>query len=277
MKNITDDDLTLLYYGEHNDPGLAARVAASVELSTRFDALCTELQAVDVLVPPERGDDFGAEVWRRISPRLATGQDQPVSRWKALLPSLRQPRFSFAGAFSIAMVVTLAFFLGRQGGQPGEALQLESSAGPALVLADIDAGRLLTRSVSSHLEEVNLVFTQFANTPQSSETRSSEAQASETQSSDNEARRATDMLVANRLYRQAAVAKGDLKLAAFLAQLEPVLIELAYEAHKTSATTRDRMQQEIRNSLLFRVRVMNKQLNHSQIPHSQIPNSQIST
>jgi hypothetical protein len=50
-------------------------------------------------------------------------------------------------------------------------------------------------------------------------------------------------------------------LAAFLAELEPLLIELAHEAHKTSPATRDRMQQEVRDSLLFRVRIMNKQLN----------------
>ena len=33
MKTITNDDLVLLYYGENDDPGLAAKVAASPELS----------------------------------------------------------------------------------------------------------------------------------------------------------------------------------------------------------------------------------------------------
>jgi hypothetical protein len=75
--------------------------------------------------------------------------------------------------------------------------------------------------------------------------------------------RATDLLVANRLYRQAAVSRGNQQLAAFLSELEPLLIELAYEAHKTSPATRDRMQKEVRNKLLFRVRIMNRQLNNS--------------
>jgi hypothetical protein len=73
------------------------------------------------------------------------------------------------------------------------------------------------------------------------------------------------MLLANRLYRQAAAARGDTKLAAFLADLEPLLIEMAYEAQSGSPQSRERMQKEIREGLLFRLRVMESQLNKSEI------------
>jgi len=73
------------------------------------------------------------------------------------------------------------------------------------------------------------------------------------------------MLVANRLYRQAAASQGNHKLAVFLAELEPLLIELAYEAQSGSPATRERMQKEVRNGLLFRVRIMNNQLNKPEI------------
>ena len=36
MKHMTDDELILLYYGEHENPELAAEVARSPELSRRF-------------------------------------------------------------------------------------------------------------------------------------------------------------------------------------------------------------------------------------------------
>ena len=85
------------------------------------------------------------------------------------------------------------------------------------------------------------------------------------QASATEAAYATDMLVANRLYRQAAFSRGNHKLAAFLADLEPLLIEMAHGAQSDSAATRERMQQEIRDGLLFRVRVMNKQLNKPEV------------
>ena len=150
----------------------------------------------------------------------------------------------------MVLVAVLAFTLGRNGGEeinmaPGNVLD-----GTAVALAGIDSKRLLTHSVSGHLEQVNLVLTQFAN--------ASDASASE-------AEYATDMLVANRLYRNAAVSQGNHKLAAFLAELEPLLIEMAHEAQSGSPATRERMQQEVRDGLLFRVRVMNKQLNKPEI------------
>ena len=250
MRHITDEDLTLLYYGEHDDPALAVNVAESEALSARYDALCDELKLADAYQPPQRGDDYGAEVWQRISSHLGEDDSKTTGRISAWLPSLVQPRFSLAGALSIVLVATLAFMLGRNGGQ-------EISNGPttlpgagSVTLANIDSSRLLTHSVSAHLEQVNLVLTQFVNT-------------SETSSNDTEY--ATDMLVANRLYRQAATSEGNHKLAAFLADLEPLLIELAYQAQSGSPATRERMQKEVKDGLLFRVRVMNKQLNKPEV------------
>lgn len=246
MKKISDDDLTLLYYGEHDDPSLAARVAGSEELSARFEALGEELARMESLTPPERGDDYGAEVWRRISPKLA-GDPQPSGRqW---FTGLKAPRFSLAGAFSIALVFAVAYFLGREGAQTGIA-PAGPDAPPAIVLNNLDSTQLLTTSVANHLEQLNVTFTQFAN---SSGLPSDMAE------------QATDMLLANRLYRQAAEARGDRQLAAFLGELEPLLIELAHEAYKNSPATQNRMQQELKDSLLFRIRVMNKQLSESQI------------
>ena len=251
MKHITDEDLTLLYYGEHEDPALAVTVAKSEELSARYDALCAELKLADAYQPPQRGDDYGAEVWQRISSRLDAEDIRSTGRLGGWVASLVQPRFSLAGALSIALVAVLAFTLGRNGGQ--EVINDPSAptgAPPAMAMADNDSGRHLTHTVSAHLEQVNLVLTQFVNTSETSA---------------NQTEYATDMLVANRLYRQAAVQQGNHKLAAFLADLEPLLIELAYQAQSGSPATRERMQQEVKDGLLFRVRVMNKQLNKSEI------------
>ena len=70
MKPISDDDLVLLYYGEHEDPGLAARVAGDENLSRRFDAIGTELGQLDRYAPPPRDEDYGAATWQAISARL---------------------------------------------------------------------------------------------------------------------------------------------------------------------------------------------------------------
>ena len=250
MKIITDEDLTLLYYGEHEDPALALTVAESAELSARYDALCAELKLADAYQPPQRGDDYGAEVWQRISSQLGTAEKNPVSRLSAWFASILRPRFSLAGALSIVLVAALAFMLGRNGAQDiGNDATSPAGLTPTRV-AGIDSDRLLSRSVAAHLEQVNIVLTQFVNT---------------NETSSNETEHATDMLVANRLYRQAAEAQGNQKLASFLADLEPLLIELAYQAQSGSPATRERMQQEVRDGLLFRVRVMNNQLNKPEI------------
>lgn len=250
MRNITDDDLTLLFYGEHDDPDLAVKVAESTELSARFDALGAELRLADNFVPPHRGDDYGAEVWQQISPQLGSDRPESISRVKALLTSISQPRFSLAGALSMVVVAVLAFTLGRDGVQNPLIDTLNPLDSPVIAIAEIDAKRLLTHSVSGHLEQVDRVLTQFVN--------SSESSAAE-------AEYATDMLVANRLYRRAAVSQGKHELATFLAGLEPLLIELAYEAQAGSQLTRERMQQEVKRGLLFRVRVINEQLKKPRI------------
>jgi hypothetical protein len=250
MKHITDDDLTLLFYGEHDDPALAGMVAESTELSARFDVLSAELKLADNFVPPHRGEAYGADVWQKISSQLNGDSAKLTGRIKSWLNAVSQPRFSLAGALSFVLVAALAFTLGRKGGQgpmtdPGVPMDT-----PAIAMTGLDAKRLLSHSVSSHLEQVNVVLTQFANSSESSA---------------NEAGYATNMLVANRLYRQAAVAQGKHQLAAFLADLEPLLIEMAYEAQSGSSATRERMQQEVRNGLLFRIRVINKQLKKPEV------------
>lgn len=250
MKKITDDDLTLLYYGEHDDPSLAASVAESPELSARYDALCQELQLADAYVPPQRSDEYGSEVWQHIAPQLDDASGQHPGRFKTFLSSFAQPRFSVAGALSMMVVVVLALTLGRNGSQENIPATGNPAGHAALAQVEIDSQRLLSYSVSTHLDEVNLVLTQFANSAEPDP---------------NEAGYATDMLVANRLYRQAAVAQGDHKLAAFLAELEPLLIEMAYQAQSGSPATRKRMQREVKDGLLFRIRVMNRKLNKTEI------------
>jgi hypothetical protein len=247
MNRITEEDLTLLYYGEHKDPGLATRVAGSKELSARFDALSTELQLVDAYQPPERGENYGAEVWQRIAPHLQAGVTAESKRSGSWWRGLLQPRFSLAGLFGVVLVAVLAFLLGQSGNL---AVPRGADTVPVAEFAAVDSARLLSASVAGHLDQLNVMLTGFAH--------------GEGQSSD-EAEWAMNMLVANRLYRQTASATGNRRLAGFLSGIEPLLIELAYEAHTASQSARERMQQEVRDDLLFKIRVMNNQLKNRQI------------
>lgn len=253
MKNITEDDLILLYYGEHEDSDLATTVAESEHLSARFEQLSAELKLADGFVVPQRGDHYGSEVWQRIAPQLDSTTNPDHGRLKSWWSGLSRPNVSLAGAVTLALVATLAFMLGRNGGHEDRvdplAGQDNTVAPPAIMVADINSRQLLTHSVSGHLDQVNLMLTQFANSSVSLADESSNA---------------TDVLVANRLYRQAAMNQGNKQLAALLSELEPLLIEMAYEAQQSSPATRERMQEEVKSGLLFKVRVMNNQLRKSQ-------------
>lgn len=253
MKHITEDDLILLYYGEHEDLNLAATVAESDELTARFEQLSAELKMADSFVAPPRGEDYPSAVWQRIAPQLDNELEEKTSWLNTWWSGLGRPNLSLAGAVSLALVATLAFMLGRNGALETPAGPLVSQDNPinqsAQVLANVDSVQLLTHSVSNHLEQVNLMLTQFANSSVSLADESSNA---------------TDVLVANRLYRQAAINQGNQQLAGLLTELEPLLIEMAFDAQQNSPATRERMQKEVNDGLLFKVRVMNNQLKKPQ-------------
>jgi len=71
MSHLEEETLILHHYGESDDP-------ASVELHLRdcepcreeLDAIDHDLQDVGSIPAPERGADYGAEVWRTVAPRL---------------------------------------------------------------------------------------------------------------------------------------------------------------------------------------------------------------
>jgi hypothetical protein len=71
-------------------------------------------------------------------------------------------------------------------------------------------------------------------------------------------RRAEELVTANRIYRQAADSSGDARVAALLADLEPILLEIA---RASSADQVTHLQKRIESKgLLFKVRVLNAQV-----------------
>lgn len=71
MSHLEEETLILHHYGESDDP-------ASVELHLRDCEPCREellaigrdLRDVGAIPAPERGADYGSDVWRRVAPRL---------------------------------------------------------------------------------------------------------------------------------------------------------------------------------------------------------------
>lgn len=223
--SIGDEELLLCHWG---DPALApARRRAIREALDQDPALRSRLRELvaalemqaQALAPPELPRDYEARLWTRLEPRLAP-RAAPASRrpWAVVLrdwlggPGL--PRLAFAASLVLALGVGV--YVGRG----------QAPAPPAVTLSDDAAQRVLAAYLNAHLESTERVLLVAANSPD--EYQTSQALARE-------------LLSSNRLYAAAARRAGRPQLAAFLRQIEPVLLELAHgdEPSAVGARIRD--------------------------------------
>jgi hypothetical protein len=250
MKNLADDDLILFFYGEaENSDEIRERLAASAELRARYEALQRVLSAVDALPVPERPPSYGAQVWARLQPRLAAPERR--SWW----PAFGGLNWAW-GALAAATLLLLAagFLAGRLWPRPaGEGVEM---AGAPSAFSTGARERIFTETVATHLERSERLLVEVANTGPAGEELAAERAW------------AQDLLLANRIYRQSARQTGRSRLAAFLDELEPILLELAHTPAEPSAGEVDDLRQRIEDSsLLFKMRVVSSRLERQATRH----------
>lgn len=242
--HYTEDDLILYYYGEHR-----RRVQVDQHLAdcTSCRALYGDITASLALVTdpgvPERGDQYGLEVWQRIRQQLPE-QEAP---WWAVWT--RPHRLALAGA--MAVLVLAAFVAGRSWRQADPQVQPTSAATePA---SSPDAGERVRRAaVGDHLEESERVLLDFVNAYGTAE---QPANVSALQQG------AADLISTNRLYRDASTAAGDEVVAAVLDELERNLLELVHGPATLTPQELDHIRLRLdAAALLFRVRVLSDRL-----------------
>ena len=208
---VGDEELLLCHWGDPAlDPARRRAIRDALELDpalrSRLRDLVAALEAqARSLAPPELPRDYEARLWSRLAPRLEPRPVQASRRpWSVVLrdwlggPGL--PRLAFAASLVLALGVGI--YVGRG----------QLPAAPAITLADDAAQRVLAAYLNAHLESTERVLLVAANSPD--EYQTSQALARE-------------LLSSNRLYAAAARRAGRPQLAAFLRQIEPVLLELA--------------------------------------------------
>lgn len=225
--------MILYYYGEAEDAEeIRDLLAGSPELSARYEALCRALDAVDEAVPvPERPESYGAEVWKRLEPRLP----------KTLAFRPRPPlRAQWGWLAAAVLLLAVGFLAGRllppTGGE--EALSSEARE------------RILTRTMAAHLERSERLLTEVAN-----------AETDGSVDISAERRWAQEILTANRLYRQITRREGRPMISSLLDDLEPFLLEIAHSPSEIPeedlADLRARLEEQ---ALLFKMRVVSQRL-----------------
>jgi hypothetical protein len=249
VKHPNEEDLILYHYAETGGPpraGLVEHLASCESCRARYQRLAAILGAADVVEPPRLGENFEAEVWRRLVPQLESAA--PETFWQRLLGGFGASRI-LAPAGAVALVAALvvgAFFAGRFWASRPRTVQ-------QIALQPVSAqsrDRILLVAVGDHLERSQMVLMELVNTrPQRLVDISAERE------------RAEDLVAANRLYRLTAERAGEAGVANLLDELERTLIEIAHSPAKLSSPEFEDLRRRVEaQGIIFKVRVVDSQV-----------------
>ena len=246
-KHYSEDDLILYYYEERARKGdTQAHLDSCEQCASLYRELSATLRSIETPNAPERGDQYGLEVWQRIRHRLP---EQEMPWWSVWL---RMDRLALAGVFAVLLVA--AFAGGRwwsAAHAPAAAAFVATNAtAPRDEKSSDDAAhdRILLATVADHLARSERVLTDIVNTPAGGDIS-------------DEQRWAADLVAASRLYRQDAVDAGEHSVALVLDELERSLLEIVHSPSKATAANLDQLRRRIdAASLLFKVRVLGDEL-----------------
>lgn len=241
MSHLSEEDLVLHHFGEAEAPPEdAAHLRECASCRAALEALRRDLAALPAAEPPVRGEDYGAQVWSRLAPRLAA--EPPFAR-TASAPRTRRGGWARAAApLAIAASLVIAFLLGRH--------WPHATPAPA-VTAESGRERILLVAIGDHLERSEMLLVELANAGDDGKDVdiSSEQQW------------AQELAGANRLYRQTVVRSGDPGVASVLDELERLLVEVAHRPSSLRPAERADIRRRIESrGLLFRVRVIETQV-----------------
>jgi hypothetical protein len=189
---------------------------------------------------PERGERYGEEVWTRL-------------RWK--LGSNRRRLQGWQVGLAAAAMLVVAFVSGllwrQRVAEPARA-QVTASATPVSNPAPQQAlqpNPILLVVVADHLDQSERMLLEVANADKNRPLDMSEG-----------SKRAEDLVESNRIYRLTAAQRGETRIASLLADLEPVLLELAHSGKSLTPAEVGALQKRIDDKgLLFKVRVVSAQ------------------
>jgi hypothetical protein len=208
-----------------------------------YTSLQRVLNVVDSLPVPDRGSDYGAQVWQRIEHRL------PARRRFQWLAS--SPWRWAAASTAFAALMVAAFFAGRFYPQQG------AGRSPKLLAEDSHAPeRILLVAVGDYLERSQMVLVELVNSSSKGPLDISAEQE-----------RAGDLVTETRLYKQTAAHTGDTNVASVLDELERVLVDITHAPSKISPQELRSLRQRLEaQGILFKIRVLGSNVRNQDVP-----------
>jgi hypothetical protein len=235
MNHLSEEQLILYYYGEEGDTLAAEQhLEGCEECRGMYASLQRVLNVVDSLPVPERGPEYGAQLWRRLESQL------PVRRRFQWVFS----PWRWAAAAAFAGLLVAAFLAGRY--SPRVSPSSTQMAGTSVSDPQVRE-RILLVAVGDYLERSQMVLVELAN----ADPKGGPLDISATQE------RASDLLTENRLYRQTADHTGDTAVSSVLDDLDRVLLEIAHAPSRLSAADVEQFRQRLHaEGILFKIRVL---------------------
>lgn len=240
MRHLTQDELVLLYYRESGaDERRADEHLRSCDLCRReFADINRALEVAGSLPVPERNENYGAEVWAQLQPRLKQKLER---RWSFLIPI---HTWALAGGF--AVLLAMAFWGGR-------VWQMRQAPAAASISPNARE-RILMVAVGDHLERAQMLLVELMN-----EGPAGSVDVSQTK------QLAQDLVQSNRLYRQTALRDGQAGMADVLDGLERILLQISHSPDEISADDLASLRHQIEaEGILFKVRVIELQVQEKQ-------------
>jgi hypothetical protein len=232
MRHLTEDEMIGQAYGEGGN-GAAQHLDECAECARSYTELKSDLAEFDRAEPPERGETYGAEVWRAISGSLPA-YEVPRRRWFGIA-TVRG--LSYAAA--CALLVAGAFYAGRVWEHSRSQNTAHNNAPkPKQPVVVVVLGDHLDRSERLLVELKHVDAENSAMMPPLRD-------------------EARSLLAANRVCRQNAEKTGDPELEGALDHLDHLLSEMANQPGGLNAAAIARLKEEMNaDGLLFEVRVL---------------------
>jgi hypothetical protein len=221
MSHPSEEELVLFLYGETMESDfLRGHVERCDRCQGELSLLRQVLAEVDEVTPPERGPDYGARVWEKVSKELPRRKSSRAYIWLAAAASLLLATF-LAGRFTAR--------------PPAD----DKGAGSSEVRE-----RILLVALSDHFAQSQVLLLEVVN-------RGDGAKAL----APLDRERAGELLQASRLYRQTAYQVGEVAAGDVLEELERILLDVSQGPETLESREGLRARIEERD-LLFKLRVL---------------------
>lgn len=251
MKHYSEEELVERYYNSaaggsvagDGQPGAAGgHMEECEQCAAAFAALEIDLAAMRPVAAPERGENYGDQMWARVEAALPARS----------VPAARKPRLALwrglAYAAGCAVLIAVSFY----GGRVYEHWQHKMNEAQERHPAAPAQPKVVVVVLGDHLDRSERLLVELKHadpdSPELVKPLTEEARA---------------LLAANRVFRDDAQREGDSTLTLALNHLDQVLTEIANRPGGLDAGALDRIRNEMNaDGLLFEVRVLRSKNPH---------------